>query len=202
MSVTTLTNETLALRAIMIDELHKAHFLSLLDRPREAREFIDKRNPSHGLDRVHGAVAPTAFHKARHFDINGSAPDLAVILPFFNEFQEVEDLVALELGGERRVRTFLGRATCIGLRELFEARHHPNHRVLVSSSLWPWLRNGCEGVLPVNWRWFHLCLQARRIGVICSSVQEGDCIEELLQQALPKVPVFVRGSEGTAGIAA
>ncbi|MFN9544199.1 MAG: hypothetical protein ACK59B_13650 [Alphaproteobacteria bacterium] len=188
----------------LFDEIHKATVLSLPDRSREIREFIDKRCPLHGLDRVHGTVAPVAFHKAKHFDLNADAPDVAVVVPALNEFGEIVDLVAFELSGDQRIAMFLGRRIipCIGAQDLFEARHHPQHRVHVSSGIWPWLRNGCVGLLPIDWRFFHLLLHARRLGVTVSSVQEGNAIEALLQEALPKIPVFVRESDGPARVAA
>jgi hypothetical protein len=181
-------------RSTLYDEMHKANSLSLLDRPRELRESIDRRFPGHKLDHHLGLLAPVAFHAQKHFDLNGSAPDIALVLPLFNEFSEIDDLIAFDLSGKQHVRTFLGkrRAPCIGMQELFEARHHPQGRVLVSSGPWSWLSNRCEGVLPIDWRLFHQVLHARRLGVIASDVDEGIKVEARLQEALPRVPVFVR----------
>lgn len=191
-------------RSMLFDEMHKANTLSLLDRPRELRESIDRRFPGHQIDRHMGFVVPVAFHPQKHFDLNESAPDIALVVPLFNEFGEIEDLIAFDLSSKQHVRTFLGRrrAPCIGMQELSEARHHPQGRVLVSSGPWSWLGNRCEGVLPIDWRLFHLVLHARRLGVIASDVDEGIKVEARLQEALPRVPVFVRGGSSSGRVAA
>lgn len=175
----------------MLDALALAALYSHTDRCRTLWERVSEHCSANALHDSMAFIAPTSFTE-KHFDVSEEARGSALIMPCLDELGDLEDLVAFELGDPFRIRTFLGDAVCVGLSEIFEARHHPQFRVQISSGIWPFLKSGCRGLLPINWRQTALYLQERRVGgLVASDREDAEIIETRLKEALPEIPLFV-----------
>lgn len=185
-------------RRRVMDTLQDAAIHHFTDAARELRDRIGNICPEATLSENLISLAPVIFD--RHwFDINEEARAFALVAPAMNEDAEVVDAAAFELGNPFRVRLLIGTGIAIGLPEIFEARHHPQFRVPCHSNIWAYLKSGCTGLLPINWRHTALHLHERGVGgLIASTIEEGQAIARLMSDALPPTPVYVQASQVAA----
>lgn len=176
----------------VLDALRYANALHFTDGTNPIRQKIANLCDEATLSENLISVAPVTF-VGQSFDIDEEARALALIVPVKNEDDDVVDAAAFELGYPFRVKLLLGRGIAIGLSSIFEARHHPRFRVPCHSGIWSFLKSGCTGLLPINWRYTVLHLHERGVGgLIASDADEGAAIAKKVADALPPLGVFVQ----------
>lgn len=182
----------------LLDIIGLANAFHFTDDAMQMRGRIEAVCPESVLSQQMISVAPVKFDR-RWFDINADAKIFALIVPVRNEDGALEDAAAFELSPPFRVKLLFGSGIAIGLSEIFEARHHPQFRVMCHTNIWAYLRSECSGLLPVNWRQTILHLHKRGIGgMIAVTVDEGKEISRLMSKALPPIPVYVQASQEAA----
>lgn len=154
------------------------------------------------LDRFYAAVTPDVtgvalvhlarveFGKTRfRFDDSGA---WAVVAPI-REAGRFIDLAAFDLDNPRQRGVMRGAGFCVGLDEAqFDARLHPQGRLLVHYEVWSYLRAGCVGALPVAWRPTALHLLTWRVpGLVAKTAADAAKIDLLLKEALHPPPLYI-----------
>lgn len=139
------------------------------------------------------AIARVRWGKYRfEFDPEG---DLAIVAGIFENSRHLPvDLAAFHPTDESLRRVYRGPEFALGMSDaLFDARFHPQRRVLVHASVWSWLRSECCGAVPIDWNKTALHLKEWGAGgVTAENDDEARRIDMHMRLALKAPPIFVK----------
>ncbi len=128
----------------------------------------------------------------RHsFDLDPSGT-LSIVAPIVDEGQLV-NLAAFACDEDGPRKLFHPGYLGVGLEDgLLDARLHAQSRLLVFFSVQEWLRNGCIGFLPVDWRATAIFILQENISLLATSEHEGTRVLGALETATSFNEMFIR----------
>jgi len=154
--------------------------------------FCEASTPT-STDLMMPRLARVRFDKFRfYFDPEGR---WAVIAPIFEE-RRVANWAAFDVDDDTLRRTFRPGHVAVGLDDAaWNARFHPQNRLLVHYSVWSWLRCGCTGVLPVDWKEMGIYILREGYGLHGCPIDDAIKAEAALECALKLSPMFPRAGD-------
>lgn len=122
-----------------------------------------------------------------HFDPEGR---WAVVAPVF-ECGHIVNLAAFTVDDDNLRRTFRPGHFSVGLDDAaWNARFKHQGRLLVHYSVWSWLRCGCTGALPVDWKEMGIYILREGYGLHGYPIGDALKAETALEGALKLPPMF------------